>query len=151
MASRPQTGNINSSSSDKDAGLPTVLLGTDVMGARDVSWSHLCFIWLCLAAKPSHMGANVDRLAYFQHHPAICGWQTWVQCSLTSDALSHHTLAVGGAFSVGARSPRLDICCGEDRLGTREIKSYMEKLAFIRMCLSRVRVIMTIMRVPLVE
>jgi hypothetical protein len=48
-------------------------------------------------------------------------------------------------------SPRLDIYCGDDRSGTREIKSYMGKLAFIMVSLSRVRVIMTIMRVPLVE
>jgi hypothetical protein len=69
----PQTGNVGSTSLDKDAWFPAVLPGANVSGARDGSWSFLCFIWLCFAAKPSHMGADVDGLASFLHYLMICG------------------------------------------------------------------------------
>jgi hypothetical protein len=48
------------------------------------------------------------------------------------------------AFSKGVKAPGLDICCGVDRPSTCETESYMEKLAFTRVCLSDVKVIMTI-------
>jgi hypothetical protein len=51
----------------------------------------------------------------------------------------------------GAKPLGLDIYHGIDRPGTRETESFMEKLAFIRACLSSIRVIMAIMCVPLVE
>jgi hypothetical protein len=69
----PQTGNVSSSSLDKDAWPPSGLPGTDVVGAQDGSWNRLCFIWHCLAAKPPHMGTDVDGLACYLHHPMICG------------------------------------------------------------------------------
>jgi hypothetical protein len=51
----------------------------------------------------------------------------------------------------GAKPLGLDILYGVDHLGTRETESYMEKLIFTRACLSNVRVIVVIMRVPLIE
>jgi hypothetical protein len=88
-----------------------------VAGARDDSWTRLCFICLCLAAKPSHVQADVDGQASFLHHPTFCCWQVWVQCSLTGAALSHCVVVVGDAFPWGARPPGLDIYYGVDRLG----------------------------------
>jgi hypothetical protein len=72
-------------------------------GARDGSWSHLFFVWLCLAAKPSHVGVDVDVLACFLHHPTVCYQHKWVWCSLTGVAVSRQAATVGGAFSGGAR------------------------------------------------
>jgi hypothetical protein len=50
-----------------------------------------------------------------------------------------------------AKPSGLDIYHGVDRPGTCKTESYMEKLNFTRASLSNVGVIMTIMRVPLVE
>jgi hypothetical protein len=47
-------------------------------------------------------------------------------------------------FFGGAKPPDLDIWYGVGRPGICETKSYMEKLIFIRACLSNVRVIMVI-------
>jgi hypothetical protein len=33
--------------------------------------------WLYLAAKPSHVGVDVDRLAYPLHRPTVRICQTW--------------------------------------------------------------------------
>jgi hypothetical protein len=51
----PQTGNVSSLSLDKDARLSSGLLGVNVAGAWDDSWSRFCFVGLCFTAKPSHM------------------------------------------------------------------------------------------------
>jgi hypothetical protein len=40
------------------------VLGTEVDDAWDGSWRRCFMAWLYLAAKPSHVGVNVDRLAY---------------------------------------------------------------------------------------
>jgi hypothetical protein len=142
----PQTGNIDSPSLDKDAWLSSRLPGVDVVGDRDSSWSCLRFIWLYLAAKPSHLGSDMDGLACSLHRPMVCGWLTWVQSFLIGAALSHRTALGGGTFLEGANPPppELDIYHGV-------ADSYVEKLAFTRACLSSARVIMMIMRVPLVE
>jgi hypothetical protein len=66
---------------------------------------HLAFS----AAKPFHVGADLDGPACLLHRPTVCGWQTWVQCSLTGPARSHHVIVVGGAFLRGARPTRKDI------------------------------------------
>jgi hypothetical protein len=94
----PQTRNVSSSSLDKDICLPTGLPGADVAGVQDGCWNCLCFIWLCLAAKPSQVGYGVDGLACFLHCPMVCGWQTWLQCFLISAILSCHAAVVGGAL-----------------------------------------------------
>jgi hypothetical protein len=57
----------------------------------------------------------------------------------------------GGVFSGDAKPPGLDILCGIDRPGTCKTESYMKKPTFTMACLSDDRVIMVIMRVPLVE
>jgi hypothetical protein len=101
----PQTGNIGSPSLDKDARLSSRLPGVDVVGARDSSWSCLHFIWLYLAAKPSHLGSDMDGLACSLHRPMVCGWLTWVQSFLTGAALSHRTALGGGTFLEGANPP----------------------------------------------
>jgi hypothetical protein len=54
-------------------------------------------------------------------------------------------------LSEGVNRPGLNIWCNADRLGTCVNKSYIEKLIFIRACLSYVRVTMVIMCVFLVE
>jgi hypothetical protein len=41
-------------------------------GAQDGSWACLHFALLYLDAKPSHVGANVDGLAYCLHRPTDC-------------------------------------------------------------------------------
>jgi hypothetical protein len=68
----PQTRNISSPSLDKDVRLSFRLQGVNVAGARDGSWSHLCFTWLYLTAKPSYVGADVDGLACFLHRSIVC-------------------------------------------------------------------------------
>jgi hypothetical protein len=40
---------------------------------QDGSWGCLCFALLYLDAKPSHVGADVDGLAYHQHRPMDSG------------------------------------------------------------------------------
>jgi hypothetical protein len=42
---------------------------------------------LYLAAKPSHMGAHVDRASLPPAFPTACGWQTRVQSPLTNIVL----------------------------------------------------------------
>jgi hypothetical protein len=60
---------------DKDAWPPSGLPGADMVGAWDGSWGLLCVIWLFLATKPSHVGADVDGPACYVHPPTVCGWQ----------------------------------------------------------------------------
>jgi hypothetical protein len=89
--------------------MPAGLPGANMVGAQDGSWSHLCFIGLILATKPSHVGADVDGLACSQHHHTVSGWWTCVQCILTGAALSHRVAVVGDAFLGGVKPPGLDI------------------------------------------
>jgi hypothetical protein len=56
-----------------------------------------------------------------------------------------------GAFSGDAKPPGLDIYRSVDCLSICEIESYMKKGAFTNAYLSDIRVIMTIMRVPMIE
>jgi hypothetical protein len=67
----PQTGNVGSPSMDKDALLSFGLPGVDVAGARDGFWDCLRFGWLYMAAKPSHVWADVDWLACSLHCPMV--------------------------------------------------------------------------------
>jgi hypothetical protein len=57
---------------------------------------------LYLAAKPSHMGADVDGLAYSLHCPTVCSGQMREQSVLTGVAPSHHTFWGGGGEAPGA-------------------------------------------------
>jgi hypothetical protein len=55
--------------------LPCVL-GAEVDGSRDDSWRGHFAVWLYLAAKPSHMGVNVDELVYLLLRPMVRSYQT---------------------------------------------------------------------------
>jgi hypothetical protein len=81
--------------------------------------------WLYLAAKPSHVGADVDGLAYPLHHPMSYSHQTRGQGLLSGTALSHRAVVGGGAFLGDAKPPGLDICWRVDRLGTCVTESHL--------------------------
>jgi hypothetical protein len=49
------------------------LLGVDVADVRDGSWASLCSTLLYMNAKPSHIGVDVDRLAWHLHYPTEYG------------------------------------------------------------------------------
>jgi hypothetical protein len=83
--------------------------GAEVAGVQDGSWSRHCFAWLYLAAKPSHMGADVDGLACLLHCPAVRNHQTRGQSILIGAAPSHHTVVGGGTIPRGAEPLGLDI------------------------------------------
>jgi hypothetical protein len=65
-----------------------------------VSWHQLY-----LAAKPSHVGVDVDRLAYPLHRPMACYHQTRDQGFLSGTVLSCHVTMVVASFR-GMRSPQ---------------------------------------------
>jgi hypothetical protein len=60
---------------------------------------------LYLVAKPTHMGADVDGLAYSLHRPMVCSHQRGVQSFLTGAAPSYHVVVDGGVFP-GDDKPR---------------------------------------------
>jgi hypothetical protein len=60
-------------SSQKTARLSSRLSGVNVAGARDDLWGCHCLAFLRLAAMLSHMGADVDGLAYRLHQPTNGG------------------------------------------------------------------------------
>jgi hypothetical protein len=47
-------------------------------------------MWLYLAAKPFHMGDDVDMLACPLHRPTVCNCQTRGQGLLLGVVLSYH-------------------------------------------------------------
>jgi hypothetical protein len=65
------------------------VLGAEVDDARNGSWRRCFTMWLYLAAKPSHVGVNVDGLAYPLHRPMACNRQTRGQGLLPGVILSH--------------------------------------------------------------
>jgi hypothetical protein len=69
-----------------------------------VSWHQLY-----LAAKPSHVGVDVDRLAYPLHRLMACYHQTRDQGFLSGTVLSCHVTMGGGVFPRDAKPPSLDI------------------------------------------
>jgi hypothetical protein len=66
------------------------VLSVEVDDARDGSWRRCFAILLYLAAKPSHVGVDVDRLACPLHRPMACGRQTRGQGLLPGVILSRH-------------------------------------------------------------
>jgi hypothetical protein len=74
-------------------------------GAQDGSWSCRCFTWPFLAAKPSHVGADVDGLACFLHRPTVYGCQTRGQSFPTGATPSRHAVVGSVAFLGGAKPP----------------------------------------------
>jgi hypothetical protein len=69
----------------------------EVDDARVDSWRHHR-VGLYLAAKPSHMGVNMDRLTYPLHRPTVCGRQTRGQSFQSHAAMSHRVIVGSGAF-----------------------------------------------------
>jgi hypothetical protein len=67
-----------------------------------------------MATKPSHMGAHVNLLAFFLHHPTVCNCEMWGQSFLTGTASSHRATVASGTFpggggAGGLKCPGLDI------------------------------------------
>jgi hypothetical protein len=114
------------------------------------SWCRLYF-----AAKPSHVGVDVDGPAClppapsYDLQPSDGGGQGGMPSCRASSCL---VTAVGGdAFSEDVKPPGLDIRWSVNRMATCAIGSYMEHIIFTRTCLPYVRVIMVFIRVPMVE
>jgi hypothetical protein len=84
-------------------------LGATVNGAWDSSWRRHHVAWLYLAGKPSHMGADVDELAYLLHGPIVYDRQTRGQSFMSGAAQSHRAVVGGEAFPRGVKSPGLNI------------------------------------------
>jgi hypothetical protein len=81
--------------------------------------------WLYLAAKPSHMGVDVDGLA----NPYTVLWLVAVRQGdrAACQVMSCPNIAVGcGAFPGDAKPMSLDIWWSVDCLDTRATESYME-------------------------
>jgi hypothetical protein len=76
-----------------------------VAGTQDGSWSHHCFAWLYMVVNPSHMGADVDGVAYFLHRPMVYNCQMRGQRFLTGATPSRHTVVGGGIFPEGCEAP----------------------------------------------
>jgi hypothetical protein len=121
-----------------------------MVGAQDSSSGGHCLAAPCLAAKSSHIGADMDGLAYRLQRPTNCGWQAWVQ-SLLTDVVPSHCTASSDHLSGGVKPLGRATWRSVDCLGPWWIESLMERPAFARPCLSDVRVIMMIMRAPVVE
>jgi hypothetical protein len=64
------------------------VLGAEVDDARDGSWRRCFTAWLYMTAKPSHMGVNVDGLAYPLYHPRAYSCQMREQGLLQGAILS---------------------------------------------------------------
>jgi hypothetical protein len=65
------------------------VLGTEVDDLRDSSWRRYFLAWLYLAAKPAHVGFDVDGLAYPLHRPTACSHQARGHGLLPVVVLSH--------------------------------------------------------------
>jgi hypothetical protein len=124
--------------------------GTEVEGARDGSWccrAWRCFTWLLSLPTWGWCGrARLPPAPSYGLHPSE-GWIMLPDRCCPVPSLSSGRWPLFG----GAKLQGLDIWSGVDCPGTCETKLYIEKLAFIRACLSDVRDIMVIMRVALVE
>jgi hypothetical protein len=79
-----------------------------VAGTQDDSWSGHHLSSVCLAAKPSHVGADVDGSACCLHRPTNCGWQSRTQSLLTGTIMSHRTIETGVASPWGVNLLRVD-------------------------------------------
>jgi hypothetical protein len=77
-------------------------------GARDSSWGGHHHALLFLDAKLSHVGADVDGLAFHLHRPTDFGCKARIQSLLTGIISSHHsaqTDAISDRLSMGVQSP----------------------------------------------
>jgi hypothetical protein len=87
------------------------VLGAEVDNAQGGSWRRCFAAWLYLAAKTSHVGVDVDELAYPMHSPMTCSRQTSGQGLLQSVVLSHHSCGQW-RLSSGCEAPRAWILGG---------------------------------------
>jgi hypothetical protein len=67
-----------------------VLLALSWMTLKKVPGDIASWHQLYLAAKPPHVGVDVDGLAYPVHHPMACGHQMRGHGCLSGDVLSCH-------------------------------------------------------------
>jgi hypothetical protein len=88
------------------------VLGTEVDDARDSSWRDSFVALLYLVAKPSHVGVDVDRLAYPLHHPMVHSCQMRGQGLLPGIVLSLSLQWAVPSFG-GCEAPRARIFGGE--------------------------------------
>jgi hypothetical protein len=80
---------------------------------------------LYLVAKRSHVGVNVDRLAYHLHRLMTCDRQMRGEGCLLVVALSHRYCG-RWRLSRGCEAPEFDILWSVERLATRVTESYIE-------------------------
>jgi hypothetical protein len=69
--------------------LPGVL-GAEVDGSCNNSWRGRFAVWIYMAAKSSHVGVDVDGLAYLLQWPTFYNFQIRGQGLLQGDILSYH-------------------------------------------------------------
>jgi hypothetical protein len=101
-----------------------------------------------LVAKPSHVGADVDNLAYSLHHPTVCSHQRDGQSFLIGSASSYHAVVGGDVFPGNAKPLGLYILCGVDCSSACKTESHLKSPPLPRACLSDVRVIIVICVYP---
>jgi hypothetical protein len=101
------------------------VFGAEVDDARDGSWRRYFAAGLYLAAKPAHVGVDVDRLACPLHRPTACSRQTRGQGLLQGIVLSHHCSG-WWHLSGDVKPSGLDILWSIDRVDTCATESYME-------------------------
>jgi hypothetical protein len=107
--------------------------------------------WPYLVAKSSHVGVDVNGLACPLHRPMSCSHQMRGHGFLPGAILSHRVVVGGGTLLGDAKPLGLDISGGTDRLGTCIIEFYTEHIAFTRIYLPYVGIIMVCMSVSLAE
>jgi hypothetical protein len=81
---------------------------------------------LYLAAKPAHLGVDVDGLACPLHHPMVCDRQMRGEGLLPDVVLSHHCSGGGGTFPGDVEPSSLDIRWSINRVDACVTESYME-------------------------
>jgi hypothetical protein len=125
-------------------------LGTELDDAQKVLGDVASWCWLDLAAKPPHMGVNVDGLVCQLHCPTTYNRQTKGKGFLVGTILFRRCSGRWRIFG-GCEAPGIVIWWSVDRLGTCVTKSYMEKIVFTRACLSYVRAILAFIHVSLFD
>jgi hypothetical protein len=116
------------------------ILSSEVDDARDGSWRHYFTVWLYLAAKPSHVGVDMDGLAYPLHRLTACSYQPSV--------VSSHRCSGGGASPGDVRAW---IFGGVLIVWVPTLPNLTWSKSFFTMaCLSSARVIMAFCHVSLV-
>jgi hypothetical protein len=104
-----------------------------------------------LVAKSSHVGGSVNGLTYPLHRPTTHNHQARGQGFLSGAVSSHRAAVVSGTL-VGDTQPLVSGSCGDvDYLGTCIIDFYIGCMAFTRVCLPHIGIVMMCMHVFLVK